>query len=177
MISQIIHIAVAVIVFLYVSDLEKDNCACSDTWKRDYVKYGSIVALVFSVLLLLISLTSKQNILNNNVMRPLLIVINLYLFSYVLVSIIYFVELSKKLKCDCSKNWKRYGLVMPLILLLAGVLIGITLGIVCKIIGHKKCIVLLNKLGFVTKKENSLSKNNMNKIKKIIKNQRSKVKK
>ena len=37
--AGIIGIAANVIILLYVLQLEKENCTCSENWKRYYIKY------------------------------------------------------------------------------------------------------------------------------------------
>ena len=62
------------------------------------------------------------------VLFPLTMVYLLYMLSYAIVSIMYFLQLQYKVNCGCSKNWKRYALVLPIIVMLLGLVILLILG-------------------------------------------------
>ena len=39
---QVFNLAITILLimfFIYIRDLEKENCTCSENWKRDYIKY------------------------------------------------------------------------------------------------------------------------------------------
>lgn len=101
-----------VIILYYVNELEKDNCECSENWKRDFIKVSSIVIGVFSIVLLF-------TLFNVRIVAGLFSLLNI---AHLIISISYFVRL-KRSKCLCSKDWKRYFLLYPII----GLLVSFTL--------------------------------------------------
>ena len=69
--SCIVSLIAAVIMYMYVTDLEKEQCECSKGWKRDVVKYLSIVFMVLNVLSILMNLGIFDSI-NNDFKKSLL---------------------------------------------------------------------------------------------------------
>lgn len=126
---MLLNIVIALLILIYIFDLERTKCDCSKNWKRDYVKYGAMVVILFSLIMTIINLTNK-NIKKNKLFIMISSILALYLFSYTIISIIYFLDLQKKLDCECSKDWKRYALIGPLIaiiILMTIVVIVVTL--------------------------------------------------
>lgn len=121
---MIISIIIAIIVLIYVLNLERDNCDCSKDWKRDYVKYGSMSIIIYSIVITICNLYINK--INNNMwFRLLLFIYGLYILSYAIVSIIYFIDLQKHNDCECSRNWKRYSLIAPMIAILIALLLTV----------------------------------------------------
>lgn len=106
-----------IFILYYVTDLEKKNCDCSDSWIRDYIKIVSVIMISLNVLsLFVVNLHKQLRILskNNNLVRLLLILMNVILLGYLILIITYYNKLNKDESCDCSENWKRYALLYPL---------------------------------------------------------------
>ena len=105
-----------IIIFLYVSELEKKKCKCSRNWIRDFIKYMSISIIVFSIILIIfpnIKLLCKNNIL----CRLILKLYALLIITYLIILIAYYFDIKNKLNCKCSKNWKRYLLLYPIFII------------------------------------------------------------
>lgn len=109
------------IIFSYILSLERENCKCSKNWMRDIIKALSlffvIVNIIFILFLSTIKSTNKINFKGNYFAQ---IMISLYVFLaffYWVTCLIYFIRLNKVYKCECSKDWKRYMLITPMILL------------------------------------------------------------
>ena len=87
-------------VFLsYVLNLEKDKCKCSKGWERNYIKYFSLLVIIFS----LIEIFSIETFYKLHVIHYI-IGLGSVIFIY---SIIKYVHELKKEDCQCSTNWKR----------------------------------------------------------------------
>ena len=109
-----ITIVLSAIIYVYISNLEKDNCDCSKiSWLRDFVKYGSIVHIAYLGVLILLAITKPSLLLK--IPMTILALISVYITSYFIISIVYYFRLVKKNDCDCSYNWKRKYLMYPLI--------------------------------------------------------------
>ena len=82
---------------LWVMKLEKKQCACSNDWRRDYMKYFfmAVIALQFVVL------TGKEKLIKY-VSAP----VGLATLVYIGVSISY-IDSQRKKHCDCSKSNER----------------------------------------------------------------------
>lgn len=112
-------------IFLhYVYTLEKNQCGCSDDWRRDYIKYYSIIMITSVILVALAPLIKSKNFIHILMtiygVVGLAGLVNLYcLFSY-----------SKKLRqemCKCSNSWERtfiytYSIIVGVLWILAFVL-------------------------------------------------------
>ena len=111
-----ITIVLSAIIYVYISNLEKDNCDCSKiSWLRDFVKYGSIVHIAYLGVLILLAITKPSLLLK--IPMTILALISVYITSYFIISILYYFRLVKKNDCECSYNWKRKYLMYPLIYL------------------------------------------------------------
>jgi hypothetical protein len=127
--SCIVSLIAAVVIYMYVSDLEKEQCECSKGWKRDVVKYLSIVFMIINVLSMFMSLglfDGVGNSLKSSAIFPLLSVL------YVLVSLVYlcitlvlYIDLTTDKGCGCSHDWKRHSLLYPIIVFLLSLLFAV----------------------------------------------------
>lgn len=121
--SSILPIIVHSIVLAYVLNLEEDKCKCSNNWKRDFIKVGSILLIAVNVLLLLFNNNIVSAIKKNKMVRFIYGIVALLSIVYTIICIIYFIELHNNKKCECSKDWKRYALLWPIIGLIISFLI------------------------------------------------------
>lgn len=102
--SAILALTLNGIFLHYVYTLEKDQCECSFDWKRDYIKYYTII--MFAVTLLAIVAPYLKNTNVNNFLGLLASILGLA----GLVNLWCLYSYSKKLKdenCECSDNWQR----------------------------------------------------------------------
>jgi hypothetical protein len=109
----LIIILINLLIINYVIKLEKKECACSSHWKRDYIKYYSMLTVLLAFFVLCISLSlnitsskSFKKIIKSPLFKSVYIlyfiagVINIWaLFTYsqnIVIS-----------KCKCSESWER----------------------------------------------------------------------
>jgi len=109
MLMMLVTIAFWGLALKWVTDLEKKRCACSKDWRRDYMKYFFVAAILFQFVIL-----SK----NVKIAKSLTIPMGLAILGYIGVSISYIVNLRKK-HCGCSKSAERmvlliYSSVLPI---------------------------------------------------------------
>jgi hypothetical protein len=130
-----ITIVLSAIIYVYITNLEKDNCDCSKiSWLRDFVKYGSIVHIAYLGVLILLAITKPSLLLK--IPMTILALFFVYIISYFIISIVYYFHLVKKNDCECSYNWKRKYLMYPLIYL-PFIILGIVSFVVITIIIKK----------------------------------------
>ena len=101
---------------MYVLELEKDKCKCSNHLMRDFIKYMSIIIIIFSIIILLfpnIKSLCKNNILCNIILKFYAIAI----LIYTVVIIVYYFHIKKQKNCNCSLDWKRHALLYPLFII------------------------------------------------------------
>ena len=98
-----ITILLSAIVYVYINNLEKNNCDCSKVWMREYVKYGSIVHILYLGILIILAIINPFLILK--IPTFILLIIGLYIISYTVISIVYYFHLVKKNNCVCSNTW------------------------------------------------------------------------
>tara|TARA_B100000795_G_C22804281_1_gene443860 strand:+ start:1323 stop:1934 length:612 start_codon:yes stop_codon:yes gene_type:complete len=138
-VGNIIGIAITVMAYIWLTNLEKINCACSESWMRKYIKYYLIAYLAIYSLMIIInisiySLDLELNKVHNN---PLIIVFNtivsvfqLFTIPNIIIVIIFIAKL-KEMNCECSEDIKRevywvYNIVLASIIGLALLLLLIT---------------------------------------------------
>ena len=110
-----IGIVANVIILLYVLELEKENCACSENWKRDYIKYWSIIVIISTVIgLLMPSLLDPKKIMINSLHKLYFGISILAGLFYTITLIVYYIQLNNKKKCVCSKDWKKHFMIYPI---------------------------------------------------------------
>lgn len=116
-IVRLLVLSANVFILYYVTDLEKKNCDCSDSWIRDYIKIVSSLMIALNIMsLFVVNLHKELRKLakTNNLVKLILILLNIVLLGYVILIVTYYNKLNKDDSCDCSENWKRYALLYPL---------------------------------------------------------------
>ena len=118
-----ISLLLSIGVFSYVRQLETENCDCSQNWKRDFIKYVSLIYIVYNSILLVL-LVSKSNLIVNFLTSKIIYLINSLLsLVYIILLIVYYFQIRQKLAtCECSNDWKRHILIYPLIILILSIL-------------------------------------------------------
>ena len=111
---RLIVILVNILILVYIINLEKKNCVCSSNWKRDFIKYFTIILIVLNVFVLLVPQFKKSKNKAVLLLLGFLALVNLFNIAILLV---YYVELSEKQKtgCGCSVNWKRHIMLFPVL--------------------------------------------------------------
>jgi len=112
----ILGLVFIIIILIYILELEKKKCYCSKHWMRDFIKYVSIIMLVLTTIMLFIP-NGKELCKNNEICRVYLELYGLLVFAYIIIILVYFFHITKKIKsdCECALDWKRYALLYPFI--------------------------------------------------------------
>jgi hypothetical protein len=96
------------IMAMWTVQMESKKCACSAGWKRSFIRFASLAAIVLIYLRLFVTLS------NPFLLPGLASLVTLALY---LVTVSY-VEDMHQMKCECSKDWKRkFSLVFSMIIL------------------------------------------------------------
>ena len=122
--SCIVGIIVNIIILNYVLNLEKDNCECSNDWKRDVVKITSGIVIVLSVVILILNLANLK-VYSNVLIALLYIVYIIVCIAHLCVTFMYYMDLNREDNCECSKHWMKHALIYPIIVLLVSVVFGV----------------------------------------------------
>ena len=113
-VPRLVVIVIHVLILAYVMKLEKENCECSSDWKREFIKYFTMILIGLNVIALLVP--QLKNCRNKflTVLIGLLALVNLFNIA---VLLIYYIELNKKQNtgCGCSVNWKRHIMLFPVL--------------------------------------------------------------
>jgi hypothetical protein len=110
----LIVLLINVLIINYVRKLEQVSCECSENWKRDYIKYYSLVTVILTSVICLIPLFLQltnikydvQSVLSN----PFVSVISYLYTIFGLVNIYALFTYSQNIvlsRCDCSHSWER----------------------------------------------------------------------
>ena len=159
----VVALVFAVLMFMYVNTLEEKQCKCSKNWKRDAVKYLSIVFIVLNVISIIMSLgvvdlSGKEPSL---IMALLSVFYSVICFVYLALSIVYYIDITTHNDCACADDWKMHSLLYPIVvfgivLLMSLYDIVVNWGDVSKLIKSRKSEMakLLNKRKSNSKKTN-----------------------
>jgi hypothetical protein len=112
-VSSIITIVLNAIILRYIYELEAQNCDCALHWMHQFIKYFASIVIAMSLFGLVVPKRTLIKLLWTN--KPLLALMSLYFVAavaYYIILIVYFAKLVKT-KCDCSDDWKRWGLLYP----------------------------------------------------------------
>lgn len=95
--SPIINIAFFGFAFAWIRNMEKNHCACSQDWRREYMKYFFLMGIGLQFVIM-----AKGIDYLHNLRVPLGIASMAYLWA----SISYILELRSH-TCECSKSLER----------------------------------------------------------------------
>lgn len=106
--STLIVVCLNYLFYNYVSKLEKSECACSENWKRDFIKYYSLFVLVYIGVLMALVFGSifTKNMLDVKLIGPIAMLIQILGFVYLYCLYTYSRELIDG-NCECSDMYER----------------------------------------------------------------------
>jgi len=116
---KVLVVIANICILYYVVDMEKQNCQCSDSWLRDYIKVVSTIIITLGVLSLVIPDLPQmivKAVKKNRVLIVPLLVWNVVAIVYLGVLLAYYYRLTQN-KCECSEDWKRNILLYPAVFL------------------------------------------------------------
>jgi len=93
----LINIVFWSVALLWVISLEKKACACSKDWRRDYMKYYFIAAILFQFLLL------SKNPMYLKIASPFMALA----FLVYLYATVTYIQRQKRRQCHCSESTER----------------------------------------------------------------------
>ena len=110
----LIVLLVNILIVNYVRKLERVTCDCSENWKRDYIKYYSLITVILTVLIALVPLFLQLTNIKYNITKFLAHkAVGTISFLYTLFGIVNvyalftYSQLIVLSKCDCSNSWER----------------------------------------------------------------------
>lgn len=131
-VGNIFGIAIAIMAYTWLVNLEKINCACSESWMRKYIKYyltaylalfGIAVIVNIAIYMLDMNLTEIQANPLIIIFNTIISIFNIFAIPNIIISIIFITKL-KEMNCECSEDIKRevywvYNIVLASILALS----------------------------------------------------------
>jgi hypothetical protein len=127
LVTGIVALVVNVVILMYVLELEREKCDCSQHWMRDMIKYWSIVVIVVGVLNLL-----APQVLRACASNPICSVLHglygLVGLVYIVILIVFYVHLEKQTDCPCASDWKKHVLIIPVIVFTILFVVGFVKG-------------------------------------------------
>ena len=116
---QVLVVTANICILYYVVDMEKQNCHCSESWLRDYIKVVSSILIIMIVAGFVVP--SLQQMIMTAVKKNKLLIVpliawNIVAILYLGVLLTYYYRLTKN-NCQCSEDWKRKILLYPIIVL------------------------------------------------------------
>lgn len=115
---SIISIAINIMGFVWIKNLEDISCECSENWMRDYIKYFLICYFIINIINLLLniyinSVKNKESVFMYLTKNPLYIIWSVILIVYLIFAfinifvVISYVQKLKDINCECSEDIKR----------------------------------------------------------------------
>ena len=113
LINSIILLVLNCIILRYVYELEKESCKCSLDGQHQFIKYFAPVIIFVSFIGLFVSnKTLIKTVIANKFLGVILSIYMCVSLAYGINLILYFLKLVYS-KCECSRDWKRYGMLYP----------------------------------------------------------------
>ncbi len=114
--------AVLYLIFLvYIRNLERKSCNINQSWKKEVVKYVSMILLVISIFEILPGVSLIECISKSKITGIVYTVCSL---AYIVIMLLFVRDLKKERE-DCSENWKRNLMEVYVWLVIALVVISI----------------------------------------------------
>ena len=140
LLKPVITIIIQLMIFSYILGLEKDKCACSKSWMRNFIKIMSYLLVVLNAILIILIINDPKlsliEMIPLDLLKVLLLIYVLVSLFYSVTCIVYFFRLHAKKDCKCSEHWKRYLLLLPLIgltILFMGILVMLLILLIGKL--------------------------------------------
>ena len=116
-------------IYVYIKDLQEEDCSCSQQFKIvKFLKPSTLVAAGILTLNFLSLLSGKslfeQNFFKNAGGKLISLTVSLYLLAHSICLLVYFYQLTNE-PCECSKKRERNLLLYPLILLFLSFVVAI----------------------------------------------------
>ena len=116
-------------IYVYIKDLQEEDCSCSQQFKIvKFLKPSTLVASGILTLNFLSLLSGKslfeQNFFKNTGGKLISLLVSLYLLGHSICLLVYFYQLTNE-PCECSKKKERNLLLYPLILLFLSFVVAI----------------------------------------------------
>tara|TARA_B110001469_G_scaffold126092_1_gene142861 strand:- start:870 stop:1481 length:612 start_codon:yes stop_codon:yes gene_type:complete len=128
-INSIIILVLNCIILRYVYELEKKSCKCSLDGQHKFIKYFAPVIILVSLIGLFVSEKSFiKTVIANKFLGVVLSIYCVVSLVYSINLILYFLKLVYS-KCECSKDWKRYGMLYPALVMAVILLIVLVFSI------------------------------------------------
>lgn len=131
-VGNIFGIAIAIMAYTWLVNLEKINCACSESWMRKYIKYYLTaylalfsIAVIVNIAIYMLDMNLSEIHANPFVIifNTIISIFNIFAIPNIIISIIFITKL-KEMNCECSEDIKRevywvYNIVLASILALS----------------------------------------------------------
>jgi hypothetical protein len=141
-INEVLYIILLIIILLininasiWIAKLEKINCACSDNFMRNYIKYFLFVMIPAIIVQLFVAIYMYSNNINSICMSNTMLmfigfsrfIFGIFYIINICIAIIYINRL-KELNCECSEDIRRevywiYNIILVSILCILIILV------------------------------------------------------
>ena len=102
---SLVYICLSAIVLYWTQELSTHACACSKSWKRDFLTWGHAIAIALRVAFLIFSEWEFD--------KAVMVGLSVFHVALMAVMLNYDMEL-ERMKCQCSEGWKwRVAFVWP----------------------------------------------------------------
>ena len=147
LVNSIIILVLNSIILRYVYELEKKSCKCSLNGQQQFIKYFAPVIIFVSLIGLFVSdKTFLQTVLSNKLLGVVFSIYTIIGMAYGINLVLYFLKLVYS-KCECSRDWKRYGMLYPALGMAVLLLLVLVISIIMLMGKFPQAILALNPKG------------------------------
>ena len=147
LVNSIIILVLNSIILRYVYELEKKSCKCSLNGQQQFIKYFAPVIIFVSLIGLFVSDKTLTSTVQDN--KVLMVILGIYggvSLVYSINLVLYFLKLVYT-KCECSRDWKRYGMLYPALGMAVLLLLVLVISIIMLMGKFPQAILALNPKG------------------------------
>lgn len=106
LILAMITLTLNIFYLSYVYNLEVNDCTCSEDWRRDFIKYYSMILILKLIIMIFLLNKKNKNKIVMTVLKVLVFLTGLGNLLYVYSLLTYAHKLRKK-TCECSEHTIR----------------------------------------------------------------------
>jgi hypothetical protein len=97
----IIKLLILLFILSYILELDKNDCHCSNTWEKRYIKYYIYFVIGLTLVLAIFAKFSIKLLAKN---LPIVVILLTLLSISFVASIFLYIRRMKETRCECSMN-------------------------------------------------------------------------
>jgi len=113
LVSSVIILVLNAVILRYVYELENKSCKCAIIWQHQFIKYFAPVVILFALLGLFVNQKSLMATISSNKILGVIFLVYMFVSLIYHINLVLFFLRLQYSNCECSEDWKRWGLLYP----------------------------------------------------------------